>query len=178
MSAPRTGHFDLNIPVTIGLAPYPESAARLADLVRTARADHRPRNFAERHLVDEMAINKWRLIRTLVMEKAAWIHEILRHFPESASPPDDPEAPPGPSANPHQDMFVIAGALAPERQGLLFAALARLEARFHRQFHNALRLFMAFRRLLPVSKEVTQATRKENKPCNPSPSPVSPRKMS
>jgi len=43
----------------------------LGALLETARKDFQPRDFAERHLVDEMAFNKWRLLRVYGMEKAA-----------------------------------------------------------------------------------------------------------
>ena len=37
-----------------------EQRERLFDLMKTARAEMAPRNFAERHLVDEMATARWR----------------------------------------------------------------------------------------------------------------------
>ncbi|HXJ41163.1 MAG TPA: hypothetical protein VNH18_17910, partial [Bryobacteraceae bacterium] len=36
-----------------------ERVSWLGALLSTARQEYRPRDFAERHLVDEMAFNKW-----------------------------------------------------------------------------------------------------------------------
>src|SRR4051812_9147506 len=65
------------------LSVGPERRNWLGSLLATARKDFQPRNFAERHLVDEMAFNKWRLLRVYTMEKAVYDHQWAAPLPFS-----------------------------------------------------------------------------------------------
>ena len=60
-----------------------ERIALLGELVTEARADLRPRNFAERHLVDELAISKWRTYRVALMERPSSNSSALPFAPVS-----------------------------------------------------------------------------------------------
>jgi len=153
-----------------------ERESRLLEIIHTARADMAPRNFAERHLVDEMAIAKWRGLRTVLMEKAVYDHQDALFQPEQGKDAD------GKWVEPNEDIFHLAMAHATDRHAVVLAALSLLEARFHRQFCSALRLLLAMRRLNPfnpadapltsVNPETDPNTRKAPTPCNPSLSPA------
>lgn len=133
-----------------------ELRERLRSLIETARADLRPRDFAERHLVDELAICKWRQLRVLAMQTAIYRHEeaehTARHGTASGNPSEQPTAP-----DPAGDMYFYAMCHAPDRHGVVLAALARLESRYHRQFCNALRLLTALRRQNPLALSPPEA---------------------
>ena len=137
----------------------------LADLVAAAREDFNPRNFAERHLVDELAISKWRICRVALMEKAVFERQ------SATSEPGTPEMP-------HQDIYHLAMAHAPNAHAVVLAALHRLDARYFRQFCTALRLLIALRRATTTNAvpnpdreggAISQATAKETPSCAPSP---------
>lgn len=158
-----------------------ESSSRLIDLIRTARAEMAPRNFAERHLVDELAVSKWRALRTLGMEKAVYTHHDADYEQEPLMPESaDDQSPP--SLELDEYIFHVAMAHSPDHHAVVLAALSRLEVRFHRQFCSALRLLMAMRRLnlfnpsqssiTPDTPETNPGVRKDPAPCNPSPSPA------
>ena len=149
----------------------------LGDLVLEARADLQPRNFPERHLVDELAISKWRTYRVALMEKAIFEHQ------NSTFQPLVPRDTDGNMLMPHEDVYHLAMAHAPESHAVVLAALSRLNARYSREFCTALRLLLALRRgnPPPVADTATpsspkqaskaapkQAPRKENSTCEPS----------
>jgi len=117
-----------------------ERIALLGDLVTEARADLRPRNFAERHLVDELAISKWRTYRVALMEKAVFEQQRTTFRPRVPRDSD------GNMLMPHEDIYHLAMAHAPESHAVVLAALSRLDARYSRQFCAALRLLIALRR--------------------------------
>src|SRR4051812_47844077 len=121
IAAPNPFDVDLSV-----LAVGPERVSWLASLIETVRTDLQPRDVAERHLADEMAINKWRLLRTWGMEKAVYEHHLATFNPRSIRLPD------GRLAEPDEDIYHIAQANAPDYDGPILAALSRLEARFHR----------------------------------------------
>jgi hypothetical protein len=121
----------------------PELSSRLGDLLETAYADLEPRNFPERHLVDELAMAKWRGLRAALMEKAVYEHEHATFAPKGRKDSD------GKPLEPHEDMYHLAMAHAPERHGVVLAALGRLAIRYQRQFANALRLLITLRRGTP-----------------------------
>ncbi len=154
-----------------------ELANRLGELLDSVRADLRPRNFPERHLVDELALSRWRGLRVTLMEKAIYEHESVDFQPRELTDED------GVLFEPHEDVYHLAMSHAPERHATVLAALGRLEARYARAFSNALRLLIALRRGspppladsdAPVTRTTTPAksrrnTRKEAPPCEPSP---------
>lgn len=158
---------------TIGV----ERIALLGDLVTEARADLRPRNFAERHLVDELAISKWRTWRVALMEKAVFEHQNTTFRPRVPRDSD------GNMLMPHEDIYHLAraygeGPHAPESQAVVLAALSRLDARYSRQFCAALRLLIALRRgdpppvtePRPDAEPLTTSSKgKEESTCEPSP---------
>jgi len=125
--------------LTIG----PELSSRLGDLLETVYADLEPRNFVERHLVDELALAKWRGLRAALMERAVYEHENATFAPKGRKDAD------GKPLEPYEDMYHLAMAHAPERHGVVLAALGRLAIRYQRQFASALRLLMALRRGTP-----------------------------
>ena len=134
--------FDINLSI---LAVGAELVPWLAALIETARSDLRPRDFQERHFVDEMAINKWRLLRIYGMEKAVYEHQLAGFRPKS-------------SAEPNEDMYHLARAYASDNDGIILAALSRLETRFHRQFIAACKMLMALRHFNPIEKEENQCS--------------------
>ena len=159
-----------------------ERVAWLGDLVASARADYKPRNFGERHLVDDLAISKWRGLRVAIMEKAVFEHQ------GSSFRPRNPKDKDGRLLMPHEDICHLAMAHAPEAHATVLAALNRLDSRYHRQFCTVLRLLVALRRgdpppvpdppvTEPKSTEAISANtsanisakRKESTPCEPSP---------
>jgi hypothetical protein len=140
--------FDIDLRV---LAVGAERVPWLAALIETARNDLRPRDFPERHFVDEMAINKWRLLRIYGMERAVYEHQLASFIPQS-----DPN-------QPNDDLYHLAQAHAPECDAIILAALSRLETRFHRQFIAACKMFMARRRF-----NLTNPTEKDPNQCSPS----------
>jgi len=146
-----------------------ELANRLGELIASARADYNPRDFGERHLVDDLAISKWRALRVSLMEKAVFERESITFKPRALK--DESGTP----FEPHEDMYHLAMAHAPERHATVLAALGRLEIRYTRQFATSLRLLIALRRgtppPVPKSKTAdpkprnTNQTRKEATPC-------------
>ncbi|MCU1326230.1 MAG: hypothetical protein JWN34_1600, partial [Bryobacterales bacterium] len=139
--------FDVDLRI---LAIGPERVPWLGALIETARTDLRPRDFAERHLVDEMAINKWRLLRIYGMEKSVYEHQLATFKPASTRQDD------GERAEPNEDLYHLALTHSHEHDGIILAALSRLEARFHRQFYAALRMLIVLRRANPVNPNPTQ----------------------
>ena len=145
----------------------------LGDLVLEARADLQPRNFPERHLVDELAISKWRTYRVALMEKAVFEQQRTTFRPRVPRDSD------GNMLMPHEDIYHLAMAHAPESHAIVLAALSRLEARYSRQFCAALRLLIALRRGDPPTVPeprpdaaeplTTNDTGKEEPTCEPSP---------
>ncbi len=168
-SAPRLEH-EIKL-FTIGV----ERVNLLGDLVASARADYKPRNFGERHLVDDLAICRWRSLRVALMEKAVFEHQSTTFRPRV---PRDSE---GNMLMPHEDIYHLAMAHAPEAHSTVLTALNRLDSRYHRQFCTVLRLLLALRRgdpppvpdSQPVEPKVpvdpNQTDRKETTPCEPSP---------
>ena len=77
----------------------PEVKHRLGDLIETARLNLKPRDFAENYLVDEMAISKWRGIRTKIMEKAVYDHQAVTFRPRCLKDAK------GAALEPHEDMY-------------------------------------------------------------------------
>ena len=157
----------------------PEVKHRLGDLIETARLNLRPRDFAENYLVDEMAISKWRGIRTKIMEKAVYDHQAVTYRPRSLK---DAE---GEALEPHEDMYHLAMAHAPETSRIVLTALGRLETRYYRHFCGAFRLLLSARRGSPPPLTDFDQTfdpisgftsRKENTPCEPSPNSSQPTK--
>ena len=151
-----------------------ELANRLGDLIETARADFNPRDFAERHLVDDLAISKWRALRVSLMEKAVFEHESVTFNPRALTDES------GVLFEPHEDMYHLAMAHAPDRHATVLAALGRLEIRYARQFATSLRLLIALRRGSPPpvpnarpnkakptapQPRITKVNRKENTTC-------------
>ncbi len=152
-----------------------ERVAWLGDLVASARADYKPRNFGERHLVDDLAISKWRGIRVAIMEKAVFEQQGSSYRPRIPKDKD------GRLLMPHEDIYHLAMAHAPEAHSTVLTALNRLDSRYHRQFCTVLRLLLALRRgdpppvpeALPIEPKLpvdpNQTDRKETTPCEPSP---------
>jgi hypothetical protein len=149
-----------------------ERVAWLGDLVASARADYKPRNFGERHLVDDLAIAKWRGLRVALMEKAVFEHQ------GSSFRPRIPKDKDGRILMPHEDIYHLAMAHAPEAHATVLAALNRLDSRYRQQFCTFLRLLIALRRgdpppvpeAPPVEpkaepKATANSLRKENPTC-------------
>ena len=141
----REKHMPANQKIPGGIDPsdflYPnEHMQNLRDLLAAARDDLRPRNFAERHLVEQMALCKWRQHRVLCMERAVCEHEFLEFETTEEKDPD------GQLIEPLDDYYFIAQLHSPERHSAVLAALSRLEARYHRQFCSSLRLLNTLRR--------------------------------
>lgn len=176
MQTPPTKLFEV-APSTFTIGA--ELANRLGDLIQTARADFNPRDFAERHLVDDLAISKWRALRVTLMEKAVFEHESVTFQPRALKDQD------GILFEPHEDMYHLAMAHAPDRHATVLAALGRLEIRYARQFATALRLLIALRRgttpLVPATNAVASKPnlngpnlngpklKGKETPCEPSP---------
>jgi hypothetical protein len=171
MQTPPTKLFEV-APSTFTIGA--ELANRLGDLIQSARADFNPRDFAERHLVDDLAISKWRALRVTLMEKAVFEHESVTFNPRALKDES------GVLFEPHEDMYHLAMAHAPERHATVLAALGRLEIRYARQFATSLRLLIALRRGSPPpvpnaspnkakptapKPRITNETRKETSPC-------------
>lgn len=121
----------------------PEAPWRLGDLIETARLHLRPRNFAENHLVDEMALSKWRGMRVQIMEKAVYDRQRSSYKPRGRTGSD------GKPAEPFEDMYHLAMAHAADGHHLVMAALGRLETRYYRHFCSAFRLLLFARRGTP-----------------------------
>ena len=171
MQTPPTKPFEV-APSTFTIGA--ELANRLGDLIQSARADFNPRDFAERHLVDDLAISKWRALRVSLMEKAVFEHESVTFNPRALTDES------GVLFEPHEDMYHLAMAHAPDRHATVLAALGRLETRYARQFATSLRLLIALRRGSPPpvpnarpnkakptepKPRITKKTRKENTTC-------------
>jgi hypothetical protein len=133
--------FDVDLRV---LAIGAERTSWLASLIRTVREELRPRDLVERHFVDELAINKWRLLRVYGMEKAVYEHQLAIQRPAPICNPA------GRPVEPNRDIYQLAQANAPQNDGAILAALSRLEARFHRQFCAALKMLQSLRRTNPL----------------------------
>lgn len=157
------------------LAIGPEASYRLGDCLETARLTLKPRGFAEDCFVEEMAISRWRGIRTKIMEKAVYDHQATTYRPRDLKSAD------GSSAEPYEDMYHLAMAHSPENSRIVLTALGRLETRYYRNFCTAFRLLLAARRgtpppvhdpsdASPESKtELTTEIEKENTKCAPYP---------
>ena len=118
---------------------------KLRALLDRARAELNPRNFLEDHLVDQLVVYKWRLLRVLAMESSVYQHEHATFRP--------PAGKTNPDREPNSDLYWLALSHSPERQGHVLAALARLEARYQRQFSSTLHLFLAIRRQPDLNNE-------------------------
>ena len=137
MPKPTSPKFESELRVyTIGT----ERVAWLGDLVASARADYKPRNFGERHLVDDLAIAKWRGLRVALMEKAVFEHQ------GSSFRPRIPKDKDGRILMPHEDIYHLAMAHAPEAHATVLAALHRLDSSYRQQFCTFLRLLTTLRR--------------------------------
>jgi hypothetical protein len=121
----------------------PENPAYFQSLLKTARRDFAPRDFGERHFVDEMAFLKWRMLRLYLMEKALFDNRILSFRTRAITASD------GTRAEPFEDFHHFALALSPDVDGPVINAIRRLETSLHRQFCSALRMLMAMRRFNP-----------------------------
>lgn len=185
MPSPNAPDFDGELRVfTLG----PERTAWLGDLIASARSDYKPRDFGERHLVDDLAIAKWRGLRVALMEKAVFEQQSTTFRPRNLKDKD------GQLVTPHEDIYHLALAYgnsptASDSHATVLAALNRLDTRYHRQFCTTLRLLIALRRGTPppvadsrdsVSNQTTgqpqksnrsktTSARKETTPCEPSP---------
>ena len=122
---------------------------KLRALLDRARAELHPRNFLEDHLVDQLVVYKWRLLRVLAMESSVYQHEHA-----TFRPPADKT---NPDREPNSDLYWLALSHSPERQGHVLAALARLEARSPRQVSSTLHLFLAIRRQPDLNNENSTA---------------------
>ena len=118
-----------------------EIRACLRDLIAAARLDWTPSGFTEKHLVDELAINKWRQLRVLSMQNAIYRHEQAAGMANNPKVQGQPSQPPEPGG----DMYFYAMCHTPERHGVVLTALARLETRYHRQFCQTLSALVALR---------------------------------
>jgi hypothetical protein len=159
------------------LAIGPEASYRLGDCIETARRDFNPRNFAEHYLVEEMAISRWRGIRSKIMEKAVYDHQATTYRPRRLKNTD------GKDAEPYEDMYHLACAHSgtphsPETSRIVLTAIGRLETRYYRHFCGAFRLLLAARRGTPPPlADLEQAldplsnftSEKEQTTCEPSP---------
>ncbi|MCU1330681.1 MAG: hypothetical protein JWN34_6051 [Bryobacterales bacterium] len=145
--APPPIPFDVDLSVLVVGA---ERVSWLSALIDTARAELRPRDFAERHYVDEMAINKWRLLRIYAMEKAVYEHHSATFRPRTIMKAD------GEPAQPNQDLYHLAKSNQRDQDAVVLAALSRLEARFHRQLAAAHRMFLHLRKTNPFAPYPTQ----------------------
>ena len=116
-----------------------ELTSRLGELLDTARADLRPRNFIERSLVDELALSQWRRFRVGVMETAVFEHQAASYCPLEPLDAD------GDPLQPNEDFYHLAMAYAIDRHGQVLETLSRLEARYHREFCTSVRLLIALR---------------------------------
>ena len=90
-----------------------EIRACLRDLIAAARLDWTPSGFTEKHLVDELAINKWRQLRVLSMQNAIYRHEQAAGMANNPKVQGQPSQPPEPGG----DMYFYAMCHAPERHG-------------------------------------------------------------
>jgi hypothetical protein len=117
-----------------------ERATRLRDLIAAARASLKPRNFGEQHLVDNMAVCKWRWRRVLLMEKSVYEREFTKFDPKL---PRDEK---GKLTEPLEDFYFLSQLHLPDCQAVVLAALGRLETRYHREFCTSLRLLNTLRR--------------------------------
>jgi hypothetical protein len=127
---------------------------KLRSLIDNARFELKPRDFAERHLVDELAMCKWRHLRVLAMQTAIYRHLAAKHIAKYG--PVDPDVQrPRAELDPAHDMYFYAMCHAPDQHGVVLAALARLETRYHRHFCNSLRLLTWLRRQNPLPKPET-----------------------
>ena len=161
MQTPPTKLFEVS-PSTFTIGA--ELSHRLGDLIASARTDFNPRDFAERHLVDDLAISKWRALRVSLMEKAVFEHESVTFNPRALKDQD------GVLFEPHEDMYHFAMAHAPERHATVLAALGRLEIRYARQFATSLRLLIALRRGSPPPVPKAEPTQpKSPEPTSPQP---------
>ena len=158
MQTPPTKLFEV-APSTFTIGA--ELSHRLGDLIASARADFNPRDFAERHLVDDLAISKWRALRVSLMEKAVFERESVTFNPRALKDES------GVLFEPHEDMYHLAMAHAPARHATVLAALGRLEIRYARQFATSLRLLIALRRGSPPP--VPNARPNKAKPTTPKP---------
>jgi hypothetical protein len=129
-----------------------EEVTSLHYLIEDARLDYKPRNFGERHLVDELALCKWRQLRVLTMQRSIYDRQLTEFDQTRTDDPDDPN-----NADPMRDTFHTAMAHAHEQYAVVLAALSRLETRYHRQFCSALRL------LHSLQSNSSQPTPKEDK---------------
>ena len=57
------------------IAPRTQRESHFLDLIDAADTDFKPRNFADRRLVDEMATSTWRALRAAIMERAVYDHQ-------------------------------------------------------------------------------------------------------
>src|SRR5205085_73309 len=109
---------DLSV-LTVGAERVPWLAA----LIETARQDLQPRDFPERHFVDEMALNKWRLLRIYLMEKAVYEHQDATFVRRGVRDKN------GRTLEPYEDIYHLACAHSPDNDAIILAALGRLETR-------------------------------------------------
>ena len=113
-----------------------ERVNRFHDLLEDARRDYKPRNFGERHLVEELAICKWRRLRVLMFQRAIYQRQQSDYRPQPSGEGDDIDE----FQEFLDEAFDTAMVHTPERYDHALAALSRLETRYQRQFCEALRL--------------------------------------
>jgi hypothetical protein len=136
-----------------------EHISRFHDLLEDARHDYQPRNFGERHLVEELAICKWRRLRVLMFQRAIYQRQQSDYRPPAIAEGEEPDE--------FQDLleeaFDTAMVHTPERYDHALAALSRLETRYQRQFCEALRLLDTLQSR-PTRKETqeNETEKKEN----------------
>jgi hypothetical protein len=148
-----------------------ELASRLGELLDTARADLRPRNFIERSLVDQLALSQWRRFRVGVMQTAVFEHQAASYCPLEPLDAD------GDPLQPNEDFYHLAMAYAIDRHGQVLETLSRLEARYHREFCTSVRLLITLRSGSPpplsaepadplnLSTNPLQSDKKERRTC-------------
>ena len=128
-----------------------ERVNRFHDLLEDARRDYTPRNFGERHLVEELAICKWRRLRVLMFQRAIYQRQQDDYRPPAAAEGEEPDE----FQEYLEEAFDTAMVHTPERYDHALAALSRLETRYQRQFCEALRLLDTLQSK-PTRKEIEE----------------------
>jgi hypothetical protein len=145
-----------------------ESADRFAEHLNSFIADFCPSDNTERHLVELMAINNWRMRRFWTLESASIAHEV-RHQSEATAN----ETPPT------RTMLAIRALNDADRHHDSFG---RQERRCQRAFHEAMEALFRYRaeksghrtHQLQQTKAQAKAVEPTGRPVEPSPQPVEP----
>ncbi len=110
-----------------------ESAERFVTLFRTLKEQFRPANIVESHLVETMAVARWRQLRVWTLERAAIGLEIRR----------TPPAPDVPATEYSTQTAIILRDFTAGSRYLDYISSA--ETRFDRQYDRALRRLLSLR---------------------------------